>query len=93
MKKKVIITGGENGIGYEIAKEFLNMGHYVLAISRDGSKLLKFKNHPFGIFIPLEMDLTKKYSYKKIEKILWEWMFVDILINNAGFLVKKISIN
>lgn len=89
MKKKVIITGGGNGIGYEIAKEFLNMGHYVLAISRDVSRLLKLINHPFGICIPLEMDLTKKYSYKKIEKILWEWMFVDILINNAGFLVKK----
>ncbi|WP_185881974.1 SDR family oxidoreductase [Blattabacterium cuenoti] len=89
MKKKVIITGSGNGIGYEIAKEFLNMGHHVLAISRDVSKLLKLKNRPFGICIPLEMDLTQKSSYKKIEKILLEWMFVDILINNAGLLVKK----
>jgi short-subunit dehydrogenase len=32
--KNIIITGTSRGIGYELALQFANSGHHVLAISR-----------------------------------------------------------
>jgi len=35
----IVITGGSKGIGYEMAKEFLRMGHKVVICSRDEKNL------------------------------------------------------
>ncbi|MBM78925.1 MAG: short-chain dehydrogenase [Crocinitomicaceae bacterium] len=84
----IVITGCSKGIGFELAKK-LSLNHKVYGISRD-EKQLKL--------------LKKEVSYKdnikllvgdvtKITKIdIDNWVTcngVDVLINNAGYLVNK----
>jgi NAD(P)-dependent dehydrogenase (short-subunit alcohol dehydrogenase family) len=84
--KNIIITGTSRGIGFELALEFANAGHQVLAISRKTPQiLLDHKN-----ITCLSVDLSNNIDLKKVEDFLsTSWKNVDILINNAGSLLHK----
>lgn len=85
--KKIIITGASRGIGYELAKQFADAGHQVLALSRNEAPItaLQHKNiHAFSFDISKPEDLKKM-----IDHIASVWKEVDVLINNAGKLVNK----
>ncbi len=85
--KNVVITGTSRGIGFELAKQFANEGHQVLAISRN-SKPLETVNHK-NISV-LSVDISKPEDLKKVTDFVKNnWKKVDILINNAGKLVNK----
>lgn len=88
-----LVTGGTSGIGYEIAKAFINAGAKVVITGRNEQKLSKAcaainkevscKNMIFG----LVMDNTNvKTMPQKLEEIksLVGGQSVDILVNNAG---------
>jgi NAD(P)-dependent dehydrogenase (short-subunit alcohol dehydrogenase family) len=86
----IIITGSSRGIGLELAKLFCkDTNNSVIGISRTG------KNHSiineFGeksIFIPLIYDISSvQHDFK--DKIKIHFKEIDILINNAGYLVNK----
>ena len=74
--KKVIITGGNKGIGLELTKEFLALNYEVVVIARDFSNF-KFKEEVECI----EFDLVE---VEKIPELIESIGKVDILINNAG---------
>lgn len=86
MMKNIIITGTSRGIGYELALQFANAGHQVLALSRKvPQKLLESKNITclsIDISVEDEMHLVEKY-------IAQNWKSVAILIHNAGALLHK----
>ncbi|WP_438711367.1 SDR family NAD(P)-dependent oxidoreductase [Aquimarina muelleri] len=85
--KKIIITGASRGIGYELAKQFADAGHQVLALSRNEIPVatLQHKNiHTFSFDISKSEDLKTMIDY-----VDSEWKQVDILINNAGRLLNK----
>jgi len=85
--KNIIITGTSSGIGFEMAQQFAQAGHKVLAISRNIEPLAKLnlKN-----VTALSVDITEEIQLKKIENYLNQyWKKVDILINNAGYLINK----
>ncbi len=86
MSKNIIITGTSRGIGYELALQFANAGHQVLAISRQTPQgLLGNQN-----ITCLSVDLSKENELIQIEKFLSSsWKKVDIIIHNAGSLVNK----
>lgn len=86
MKKNIIITGTSRGIGYELALQFANAGHQVLAISRKiPQTLLNNQN-----ITCLSVDLGKEDDLVEVEKFLSHtWATVDIIIHNAGSLVNK----
>jgi NAD(P)-dependent dehydrogenase (short-subunit alcohol dehydrogenase family) len=85
--KKVIITGTSRGIGFELAKQYAESGHQVLAISRN-SKPLSAVNHK-NITV-LSVDISNLREVPKIvDFVKNEWKKVDILINNAGKLINK----
>src|SRR5690606_14925877 len=82
----IIITGTSRGIGYEMAKLFAQAGHQVLALSRSTAPVeaLKLPNlhfFPFDLAKPADMDVLGTF--------LRRWEQVDVLINNAGYLVNK----
>jgi short-subunit dehydrogenase len=87
MNKTVVIVGASRGIGSELVKNFASKGYHVFALSRDLDKMVAaFKD--FQNVTPFQFDLTegidiqiKEFS-KKISQI-------NILINNAGYLVNK----
>jgi len=82
----IIVTGAGKGIGFEICKQFSgDTGNHILAISRDIRQLssLALKNPNIQ---PLSFDLEKDDYEKIIAKLPGK---IDILINNAGYLVNK----
>ena len=85
--KNVVITGTSRGIGFELAQQFANVGHNVLALSRN-TKPLEELNHKN--ITTISVDLSKNSDIKKaVDFISSEWKQVDVLINNAGKLVNK----
>jgi NAD(P)-dependent dehydrogenase (short-subunit alcohol dehydrogenase family) len=84
--KNIIITGTSRGIGYELALQFANAGHQVLALSRTiSTALLGNKN-----ISNLSVDLSKEVSLLEVEKFLSQtWEKVDVIIHNAGSLLLK----
>ena len=86
MSKNVIITGTSSGIGFELVKLFSEKNHNVLAISRNNNALRTLNLQ--GV-MPIDLDLTESEDYKSLDKYLSSFKNIDILINNAGYLVNK----
>ena len=84
--KNIIITGTSRGIGFELALQFANAGHKVLAISRKTPQgLLGNQN-----ITCLSVDLSKEDELVAVENFISQtWKKVDIIIHNAGSLVNK----
>jgi 3-oxoacyl-[acyl-carrier protein] reductase len=85
MQKKVLITGGNKGIGLETAKIFLKMDYDVFVVARD------FSNFELGglpNITEIEADLSDLGVLKSIYEVVGD---VDVLINNAGFMQPHIS--
>ncbi|MCK4664290.1 MAG: SDR family oxidoreductase [Bacteroidales bacterium] len=92
----IIITGASRGIGYETAKLFASdTANTVVVLSRNINKLNELKENcilknPDSKIIPLKFDLEDISGLKSvIQKINSYFSSVDILINNAGFLINK----
>jgi 3-oxoacyl-[acyl-carrier protein] reductase len=82
--KRVLITGGNKGIGLEITRLFLDRGDFeVLVLGRS------FENMPGEI-----KDRVKEIEYDLeniagIKELVTEIGYIDVLINNAGVMFKK----
>lgn len=84
--KNIIITGTSRGIGYELALQFANAGHQVLAISRKTHQALM--EHPNVSCLSLDISVAE--DVLQVEKfILQTWKKVDVLLHNAGRLLHK----
>lgn len=85
--KNIIITGTSRGIGFELVKLFSEAGHNVLALSRNSVPISNLKSENVAA---LEFDISDESEIVKLSGYLQTAMKkVDILINNAGFLVAK----
>lgn len=84
--KNIIITGTSRGIGYELALQFANAGHHVLALSRKTpQELISHSN-----ITCLSVDLASETDLGQVEKFLSQtWGKVDVIIHNAGSIVQK----
>ncbi len=92
----IIVTGASRGIGYALVKKLVQSGnHRVVAIARDAGKLQMLKNECLLLndksdVFPINFDLASPaYSFKLLPAILAHFDNIDILINNAGTLIKK----
>ena len=85
--KVVLVTGGRSGIGYAIAKHFLNLGATVVISSRKEEMLLKACEalSEFGACKAKTCDIRKVEEVEELANyIKQEAGKLDILINNAG---------
>ncbi len=84
--KNIIITGTSRGIGYELALQFANSGHQVLAVSRKTpQELIENPN-----ITCLSIDISNFDELLQVENFIAQtWKKVDILIHNAGSLLHK----
>ncbi len=86
----IIITGTSRGIGLELVKIFSkNKKNRIIALSRNIEPL---KNLKAGKNLHyLSFDLSHNEPAEKLNKLVEDYLNqkVDILINNAGLLVKK----
>jgi NAD(P)-dependent dehydrogenase (short-subunit alcohol dehydrogenase family) len=84
--KNIIITGTSRGIGYELALQFAQAGHQVLAISRKTPQTL-IENPNITC---LSVDLASSSDLQKVTDFIEAtWKKVDIIIHNAGSLLLK----
>ncbi len=90
--KVVAITGGTDGIGKALVKEFLNRGARVATCSRTIEKLELLKNEFSGKpLLAIVADVCKEEDCKIfIEKVIDEFQRIDILINNAGISMRAL---
>lgn len=75
--KTVLVTGGNRGIGYEIAKEFKAAGHNVCVTYRSGDAPEEF----FAIKADVRDSSSITEAFKTIEE---QFGPVEVLIANAG---------
>jgi len=95
-RKIVLVTGGNNGIGYETVKALLESEkpYHVLLGSRSLEKAKAAVEH-LKTEVPdtsntveiLQLDLTSDESIEKaFEQVKSSHGYIDVLINNAGTL-------
>ena len=79
--KNIIITGTSRGIGFELALQFANAGHQVLALSRKTPKeLIEHEN-----ITCLSIDISNPEELLQVEQFVnTTWKKVSVLIHNAG---------
>lgn len=87
--KKVLITGANKGIGFEMARQLANKGYYVFMGSRDlenGSEAVKkLQEEGINSVEAIQLDVTDADSVTSArEQIGHKTDVLDILINNAG---------
>ena len=88
----IIITGVSRGIGKELVKIFCSKSdNLVFGLSRNIEKMEELKSSDsLSNYIPIKVNITKQNELEEtIERIKLQVNNIDILINNAGFLINK----
>jgi len=84
--KNIIITGTSRGIGLELALQFANADHQVLALSRKTPQIL-LENPNVTC---LSVDLSKEDNLTQVQQFLTSSMKkIDAIVHNAGALLLK----
>ncbi len=88
--KTALITGASGGIGEEFARQLAAKGYNLVLVARSKDKLNQLKQaweEEFGIRVfVLPTDLANRKQLNQLyDRIKYEKIRVDILINNAGF--------
>ncbi|HOE69254.1 MAG: 2-(R)-hydroxypropyl-CoM dehydrogenase [Candidatus Omnitrophica bacterium ADurb.Bin314] len=87
MSRIVVITGASRGLGFELAKRFINEGDTVYGISRTRKHWDEARSGlPSPAFQLIRCDITSQRSVPSVlQKIHKTHKRIDILVNNAGY--------
>ncbi len=84
----VLVSGGSRGLGADLVREFLALGHRVATFSRSSSEqVAAFQQDPAcrDRFHFTELDVSDQVGGRKLlAEITRRWGPVEVLINNAG---------
>jgi len=87
MRENILVTGASSGFGLLIATELHRKGYNVIGTSRNPEKMQSAV--PFKM---IALDLDSENSISSLsERVFKEVSHLDVLINNAGFLVTGIA--
>ncbi len=81
MKKTILITGANRGIGLAFVRHYLHRGERVLAVCRQSSSELDVS----GAEVFAGVDVADPASITRLQQEL-KSVVIDVLINNAGIL-------
>lgn len=85
-QKTILITGGSSGIGFELAKQLLQLGNTVIITGRDQEKLDRAKQALPAIHT-VQSDVSDAQSISLLyEDVIARFPALDTLINNAGIM-------
>lgn len=85
--KVVLVTGGRSGIGFQIAKDFLQLGAKVVICSRKKEPLKEAADQlaAFGELSYKVCDIRKTEEIQSLAQMIKEkYSRLDVLVNNAG---------
>lgn len=89
-ERVAIITGGDGGIGFEIAKSFIEAGAKVIIIGRNETKLNKCCNELGKDSRYIVLDLNNLAEVKeKFNTAINLFGKIDILVNSAGIHIAR----
>ncbi len=84
----VLITGATSGFGAQMARQFVQNGHRVIATGRRQERLTHLAQELGANLLPITMDVTDKasihHSLTQLAALPGDWQKIDVLINNAG---------
>jgi NAD(P)-dependent dehydrogenase (short-subunit alcohol dehydrogenase family) len=90
-RRNILITGANKGIGFEIARQLLNMGQFVIITGRNEEKLFQAKDklnsdscETLVMDVSSDQSVTGAAEYLSGRKIK-----IDVLINNAAISYKE----
>mmetsp|Transcript_24824 Transcript_24824/g.35020 ORF Transcript_24824/g.35020 Transcript_24824/m.35020 type:complete len:328 (-) Transcript_24824:106-1089(-) len=82
--KRVLVTGGNRGLGLEITKELVAIGATALVLCRSSSRELEMLVGKFNVYSGV--DVTDEEAVNKaIKAIKSDGGALDVVINNAGY--------
>jgi NAD(P)-dependent dehydrogenase (short-subunit alcohol dehydrogenase family) len=85
-EKVWLITGTSKGLGLQLTKLLLSLGHKVVATSRDIVPLKEQIGINSENFYPVALDITSDQDVKeKIESAISHFGRIDVVVNNAGY--------
>lgn len=92
--KIALVTGCSSGIGKAVAVELANSGADIIGVSSSmpptGSDVAKAVEAAGKKFYPYQADFSNRDSvYQFLEKVKADHAVIDILINNAGSIMRK----
>jgi 3-oxoacyl-[acyl-carrier protein] reductase len=86
----IVITGAGKGIGLEVVRKFADNQHTIVGISRNIDKLSSLKTSDNQILaLPFDLTSLKDNDKSFLELIESKIDHIDILINNAGEVLRK----
>jgi uncharacterized oxidoreductase len=88
----ILITGGSNGIGLELAKQFLQLGNTVIITGRNQSRLNEVKKKLPEIHIFQSDAGNPNDIISLFESVTKQFPDLNVLINNAG-IMRKLNLN
>jgi len=92
-EKVAIVTGGNRGIGFSIARGLAQTGAFVIIANRnekEGNKAAATLNKEGLKAAAIQVDITNVNSIATlIEKVKREYRNIDILVNNAAVIIRK----
>lgn len=91
MKKVVVITGANNGIGYHMTRALLEDGYAVATIDIANENLVSLQsNYPEQLLIFLCDVTDNQFMQQTISSIIEKWGQIDVLVNNACLAIFKL---
>src|SRR5690606_5813605 len=85
-QKVWLITGTSKGIGLDLTRLVLSLGHIVIATSRNTDALEKEIDLNKEHLYPVQLDITSDKEVKMtIDRLVKELGKIDVVVNNAGY--------
>lgn len=87
----ILVTGANRGQGKAIAEHLASLGGIVVVGARDYEKACEVAiDIGQDRAYPVQLDVTKESQWKEaIDKIINQFGKIDVLVNNAGILIRK----
>ncbi|KAL3928397.1 MAG: hypothetical protein SGBAC_012673, partial [Bacillariaceae sp.] len=82
--KRVIVTGGNRGLGLEITKELVAIGATALVLCRSSSPELSQLVGKYNVYDGVDVTDTEAVN-KAMKRVKSDGGDIDMLINNAGY--------
>ncbi|MFE8978556.1 SDR family NAD(P)-dependent oxidoreductase [Streptomyces cyaneofuscatus] len=85
MSKVIFVTGAGRGLGTDIARQALAVGHQVVATGRRPEEVEKTLGGPHDNLLAAKLDVTSlDDAYAAVQAAVDRFGRIDVLINNAG---------
>ena len=82
--KRVLVTGGNRGLGLEIAKQLVSIGATALVLCRSSSEELERLVGKYNVYEGVDVSNDEAVT-KAIKRVKSDGGALDMVINNAGY--------